>query len=304
MSLRSSNKDTDDPEKRDLMKRLTAATNDASAWESAYKLQKNQLKSMTDKRDEAEKKIRKLETKIQESKDEVQEHKEYRNRVATDLSNERTEKTRWYNDCVILRENAKTLRSQVGILQREKERLQDEHQTDLTLVKRLQAEIASQEEIVTSVAVAALAKLAPSSSGEISDDLIQEKFGELFGELRDWVEDTSYNDIARKEEVHEHLVQDGLLVSNQDLSEHEQFDMGGDTAADSILQTLLLKEICDQFLRDPYFITKTRKTDGSLSDSISAMLPQIESRIASRKLGIRNALFALTFTAQLMCPVQ
>ena len=234
-----------------LSKKLTTKTNEAQGLSDKLQLSEEIRTQSLAEKTEAERKARKLEA----------EKTQYMN-ANIQLNKDNTELTKQLSAEKVmtnfLRSKCSESQDEAAKLKKRNRELVAEAATDGTVIENLRKEIRSQEAIVTKVQEAALAKLTENVSGELSNDIIQDRFGDLFEEVREWATANSTKTWTpeEKEGIKSEMIKNGLIVPDEELAYRDRFDMNTNTAADAILETLLNKELCEQFLKRPYFITR------------------------------------------------
>jgi len=173
------------------------------------------------------------------------------------------------------------LEVELAQLEKQNKGLSADLEEERSFTKQLQAQIRSQEAVVTKAQVAAVARLTENVSSELADDIIHEKFKELFEETEEWARQNSTKSFRDRYLVKNDLIEMGMLASDSELDPVDRFDIETDTASDTLLEAVLNKEICRGFLQNPHFATSSILRD---DERTRELVPNILQRVERHEM--------------------
>jgi len=174
------------------------------------------------------------------------------------------------------------LEVELAQLEKQNKGLSADLEEERSFIKQLRAQIRSQEAVVTKAQVAAVARLTENVSSELADDIIHERFKELFEETEGWARQNSTKSFRDGYLVKNELIEMGMLASDSELDPVDRFDIETDTASDTLLEAVLNKEICRGFLQNPYFATRSiLRDDERTRELVPNILQRVERHLAT-----------------------
>jgi hypothetical protein len=212
-------------------------------------------------------------------KDEEKKHKlshnawmREKNDLSRELTDSRREKLTLSNQISYLKQRSKedkgqwerevsSLKQQLTQKTRENKALADELVEERSFTKQLQAEKKANQAIVAQAQTAAVNALSQSVSSELPDDVIQSRFSEILEEAQDWARENSTPTLQQessseaRSSLRNFLLKEHLLSSDAEMKRYEQFDISVDSAADTLLETVISHQLCLAFLQNPYFLS-------------------------------------------------
>jgi hypothetical protein len=174
--------------------------------------------------------------------------------LSRELQRSKEDKDQWERE-------VSSLKQQLTQKTRENKALADELVEERSFTKQLQAEKKANQAIVAKAQTAAVNALSQSVSSELPDDVIQSRFSEILEEAQDWARENSTPTLQQessseaRSSLRNFLLKEHLLSSDAEMKRYEQFDISVDSAADTLLETVISHQLCHAFLQNPYFLS-------------------------------------------------
>jgi predicted nucleic acid-binding Zn-ribbon protein len=177
------------------------------------------------------------------------------------------------------------LKNDMAALRKDAEQHHEERVKAAAENEKLRAHIEQQELSVTKAQNAAMNVLSRSLSAALPDDRIRARFEELFESVAEWARDNATEDRTILQHTDNQLKwqQSGIVrwVAEPGPQPYSKFDLGDETAIDTLLNTALARRFCQDFLGNPFWFAQDSRP---FMDTTAAETERIDTDVAIERL--------------------